>query len=63
MQRNSKSMFNGLVLNGEKYEAVDVSEDSASICDTCDLQDFCFDCNFDPCDLFKGLTNFRYKED
>lgn len=56
-------MFNGLVLNGEKYESVDVSEDSASICDTCDLQDFCFDCNFDPCDLFKGLTNFRYKED
>lgn len=58
-----KKMYNGIVLNGYKYESVDVPEDCASICENCDLEEFCRSKRSDPCDLFPGSTNFKYLEE
>lgn len=58
-----KEMYNGIVLNGCKYESVEVPEECASVCENCDLEEFCMSNKLDLCDLFPGYTNFRYLED
>ena len=52
---------NGIILNGVKYEAVDVLNDDESICEHCALVELCDAANFDPCGLFDGVVHFRIR--
>lgn len=54
-------IYNGIILNGVKYEAVKVSTYDDSMCEHCALQEFCDAANFDPCELFEGMVHFRYR--
>lgn len=50
--------YNGIILNGIRYEAVD----STGYCEDCELAELCdeFD-NINPCDLFEGNVEFRIR--
>ena len=52
---------NGIILNGVKYEAVEMRNDDDTACERCALSELCDEANFDPCELFDGIVNFRIR--
>ena len=54
-------IYNGIILNGVKYEAVEVLNDDDSICEHCGLSELCYGLNFSPCEMFEGVVHFRIR--
>lgn len=54
-------IFNGIILNGVKYEAVETLKDDVSICEHCALSELCDGLDFDPCAMFDGISHFRIR--
>lgn len=54
-------IYNGIILNGVKYEAVEVINDDDSICEHCGLSELCDGLNFSPCEMFEGVVRFRVR--
>ena len=54
-------IFNGIILNGAKYEAVEANNCDDSICEHCALVELCDEVNIDPCGLFEGVVQFRLR--
>lgn len=57
----AEKIYNGIIHNGIKYEAVEVPISCDCICDGCALQELCDASNFDPCELFEGDVHFRLR--
>lgn len=57
----TSKIYNGIILNGVKYEVVEAPDGYESICERCALQELCDEANFDPCELFEGEVQFRVR--
>jgi hypothetical protein len=54
-------IYNGIIINGAKYEAVEVLNDDDSACEHCGLSELCDSLNFSPCEMFEGVVRFRIR--
>lgn len=54
-------IYNGIILNGVKYETVEVLNDDDSACEHCGLSELCDSLNFSPCEMFEGVVRFRMR--
>lgn len=57
----ASKIYNGIILNGVKYEAVEVLNDDGSSCERCGLSELCDGLNFSPCEMFDGIVRFRMR--
>ena len=55
------NIYNGIIINGVKYEAVEVLNDDDSIFEHCGLSELCDGLNFSPCEMFEGVVHFRIR--
>lgn len=53
-------IYNGIILNGTKYEAVEVLNDDIA-CEHCGLLELCDSLDFSPCEMFEGMVRFRIR--
>ena len=57
----AEKIYNGIILNGAKYEAVEANNCDDSICEHCALVELCDEVNIDPCEMFEGVVQFRLR--
>ena len=61
MDIGNGQIYNGIILNGVKYEAVKARNDDDTICEHCALSEECDKAEFDICALFDGAVHFRIR--
>lgn len=57
----SNKIYNGIIHNGIKHEAVEIVDINSDICEKCSLQELCDEVGFQPCELFEGDIHFRLR--